>query len=274
MSSTKRVLIPLIIGYMALMAVFTFTDYSIAQAIYQPGTAFAKVFETIGTIPMPIMGIFACVSFWLLMDKGSIPKVILKTVLLAMAFMYFFFIGAFSIRDAMPGLFIPALAIYGAWTVASVFIARRWIAGDKREIFRKVVCVLLITCVVGVIGEDIIKSIFGRIRFYRLEELGVAFQPWYVIQGAMPFGDRFNSSFPSGHAAKSIMPLALLVLPYLTDKLQSKNARRLVVVCCVIFMLCTWIARMMDGMHYASDVLTGSFIVVLTFLLAKGHFLD
>ena len=63
MSSTKRVLIPLIIGYMALMAVFTFTDYSIAQAIYQPGTAFAKVFETIGTIPMPIMGIFACVSF-------------------------------------------------------------------------------------------------------------------------------------------------------------------------------------------------------------------
>ena len=42
----------------------------------------------------------------------------------------------------------------------------------------------------------------------------------------------------------------------------------------MIFMLCTWIARMMDGMHYASDVLTGSFIVVLTFLLAKGHFLD
>ena len=133
---------------------------------------------------------------------------------------------------------------------------------------------LLITCLVGVIGEDIIKSIFGRIRFYRLEELGAAFQPWYVIQGAMPFGDRFNSSFPSGHAAKAIMPLALLVLPYLTDKLQSKNARRVVVVCCVIFMLCVWVARMMDGMHYASDVLTGSFIVVLTFVLAKGHFLD
>lgn len=274
MLSTKRYIKPILIAYVALMVVFTFADYPIAWAIYHPGTGFAKLFETIATIPMPIMGIFATVSFWLAMDKGNKVKTVLMTVLLAMNFMYFFFIGAFSIRDAMPALFVPFLVLYGAWTVASVFIARRWLAGDAREMFVAVVKVLLITCAVGVIGEDIIKSIFGRIRFYRLESLGAEFQPWFVIQGAMPFGDRFNSSFPSGHAAKSIMPIALLVLPYLTDRLQKPETRRIVVTCCAVFMVLTWIARMMDGMHYASDVLTGSTIVVMTFLLAKERYLD
>lgn len=274
MLSTKRYIKPILIAYVALMVVFTFADYPIAWAIYHPGTGFAKLFETIATIPMPIMGIFATVSFWLAMDKGNKVKTVLMTVLLAMNFMYFFFIGAFSIRDAMPALFVPFLVLYGAWTVASVFIARRWLAGDAREMFVAVVKVLLITCAVGVIGEDIIKSIVGRIRFYRLESLGAEFQPWFVIQGAMPFGDRFNSSFPSGHAAKSIMPIALLVLPYLTDRLQKPETRRIVVICCAVFMVLTWIARMMDGMHYASDVLTGSTIVVMTFLLAKERYLD
>jgi len=274
MLSTKRYIKPILIAYVALMVVFTFADYPIARAIYHPGTGFAELFETIATIPMPIMGIFATVSFWLAMDKGNKVKTVLMTVLLAMNFMYFFFIGAFSIRDAMPALFVPFLVLYGAWTVASVFIARRWLAGDAREMFVAVVKVLLITCAVGVIGEDIIKSIFGRIRFYRLESLGAEFQPWFVIQGAMPFGDRFNSSFPSGHAAKSIMPIALLVLPYLTDRLQKPETRRIVVFCCAVFMVLTWIARMMDGMHYASDVLTGSTIVVMTFLLAKERYLD
>ena len=274
MLSTKRYIKPILIAYVALMVVFTFADYPIAWAIYHPGTGFAKLFETIATIPMPIMGIFATVSFWLAMDKGNKVKTVLMTVLLAMNFMYFFFIGAFSIRDAMPALFVPFLVLYGAWTVASVFIARRWLAGDAREMFVAVVKVLLITCAVGVIGVDIIKSIVGRIRFYRLESLGAEFQPWFVIQGAMLFGDRFNSSFPSGHAAKSIMPIALLVLPYLTDRLQKPETRRIVVICCAVFMVLTWIARMMDGMHYASDVLTGSTIVVMTFLLAKERYLD
>ena len=274
MRSTKRLLVPILIAFVVSMVVFTFVDLPIARAIYHPGTAYAKLFETIATIPMPIMGIFATVSFWLGMDKKNPVKTILMTVLLAMNFMYFFFIGAFSIRDAMPSLFVPFLVFYAAWAVASVFIARRWLSGEKREAFIAVSTVLLITCAVGVIGEDIIKCIFGRIRFYRLEELGAEFQPWYVIQGAMPFGDRFNSSLPSGHAAKSIMPITLLVLPYLTDKLQKFGTRRIVAVCCVAFMLFTWVARMMDGMHYASDVLTGSTIVVVTFLLAKAHYLD
>ena len=274
MLSTKRYLKPILIVYIALMVVFTFADYPIAQAIFHPGTAYAKFFETVATIPMPIMGIFACVSFWLAMDKVNKVKTVLMTVLLALNLMYFFFIGAFSIRDAMPPLFVPFLVVYGAWAVASVFIARRWLAGEKRETFIAVVRVLLITCAVGVIGEDIVKSIFGRIRFYRLADLGAEFQPWFVIQGSMPFGDRFNSSFPSGHAAKSIMPIALLVLPYLTGALKSEKSRRAVAACCAVFMLMTWIARMMDGMHYASDVLTGSTIVVVTFLLAKAHYLE
>jgi len=34
------------------------------------------------------------------------------------------------------------------------------------------------------------------------------------------------------------------------------------------------IARMMDGMHYATDVLTGAVVVILTFLISKNLILD
>ena len=142
-------------------------------------------------------------------------------------------------------------------------------ASEDRAVFRAVVMVLFIVCAVGVIGEDIIKTIFGRIRFYRLTDPIAEFRPWYVIQS-----HEFNSSFPSGHAAKAAMPFTVFVLPYLTDKLHSKGSRILVLSLCTVFMVCTWLARMMDGMHYASDVLTGSVIVLAAFLLCKDRYLD
>lgn len=267
----RAILVFLLGAYLVLLAVFTFTDLPIALWIYNPGTAYAKFFELFGTVPMPIMGVFASVSFFLftLQDTNKLWKKILLCAVIVLNFMYFYFIGAFSIRDAVPMLFIPSLILYAGWGVVSYFIARKYMASEQRSVFRAVVMVLFIVCAVGVIGEDIIKTLFGRIRFYRLTNPTAEFQPWYVIQS-----HEFNSSFPSGHSAKAAMPFAVFVLPYLTDKLRSKNSRAIVMALCSLFMVCTWLARMMDGMHYASDVLTGSVIVLVTFLLCKDRYLD
>lgn len=61
----KKLIIVIGIVYLILMGYFTFNDLKIALWIYNPGTAYAKVFEFLGTIPMPIMGIFACIAFML-----------------------------------------------------------------------------------------------------------------------------------------------------------------------------------------------------------------
>ena len=242
--------------YLFLMVVFTFTDLKIALWIYHPGTLFAKIFEFLGTIPMPIMGIFACVSFLMGMNEQNMVKRILLGFLIIMNLSYFFFIGAFSIRDAIAVMFVPFIILYALWGVASYFIARSYFGSDQEETFRKVVKVLLITCAVGVIGLDIIKTTFGRPRFYLLSDPVNQFKYWFYIQS-----HEFNSSFPSGHSAKAAMPFAIFVLPYLTDHLKKEKEKKLTFVLCTLFMVCTMIARMMDGMHYATDVLTGAVVV-------------
>ncbi|MBQ7737346.1 MAG: phosphatase PAP2 family protein [Oscillospiraceae bacterium] len=268
---TKTVLLTLTGAYLLLMVVFTLFDLPISLRLYHPGTAYAKFFELFGTVPMPIMGIFASISFLMLTWKREMKlwKKLLLCFVILLNFMYFFFIGSFSIRDAVPGLFYPSLIIYAGWGVFSICIAKKNMVGPEKEIFCRLVMVLFIVCAVGVIGEDIIKTTFGRIRFYRLTDPVQEFRPWYVIQS-----HEFNSSFPSGHAAKAAMPFAVFVLPYMTDKLKTAVSRRSTLILCTIFMLGTWLARIMDGMHYATDVLTGSFIVLITFLLCKAKYLD
>ena len=265
----KKLIIVIGIVYLILMGYFTFNDLKIALWIYNPGTAYAKVFEFLGTIPMPIMGIFACVAFLMDLRYDSKIKKILMGFLIVMNLSYFFFIGAFSIRDAISSMFVPFIILYALWGVASFFIARKYYASDKADEFRKVVRVLLATCAIGVIGLDIIKTTFGRPRFYLLDDPITQFKYWFIIQS-----HEFNSSFPSGHAAKSAMPFALFVLPYLTNHLKSNGSKAITLVLCITFMLCTMIARMMDGMHYATDVLTGAVVVILTFLISKNLILD
>ena len=55
----KKLIILIGAVYVLLMTIFTFNDLKIALWIYEQGTAYAKIFEFLGTIPMPIMGIFA-----------------------------------------------------------------------------------------------------------------------------------------------------------------------------------------------------------------------
>lgn len=265
----KKLIILIGSVYVLLMTIFTFNDLKIALWIYEPGTAYAKIFEFLGTIPMPIMGIFACVAFLMDLHYDKMIKKILMGFLIAMNLSYFFFIGAFSIRDAIPSMFVPFIIIYAVWGVVSFFIARKYYASNKAETFRKVVRVLLATCAIGVIGLDIIKTTFGRPRFYLLDDPISQFKYWFVIQS-----HEFNSSFPSGHAAKAAMPYAIFVLPYLTDHLKSNGPKAITFVLCTAFMLCTMLARMMDGMHYATDVLTGAVVVILTFLISKNLILD
>ena len=121
----KKLIIVIGIVYLILMGYFTFNDLKIALWIYNPGTAYAKVFEFLGTIPMPIMGIFACIAFLMDLRYDSKIKKILMGFLIVMNLSYFFFIGAFSIRDAISSMFVPFIILYALWGVASFFIARK-----------------------------------------------------------------------------------------------------------------------------------------------------
>jgi membrane-associated phospholipid phosphatase len=96
------------------------------------------------------------------------------------------------------------------------------------------------------------------VRYRDLDLLQTNFTDWFIANGI-----NGNQSFPSGHAAMGwmLLPLFLLVLK------MNNFVKSLSIL--LIFILATAItlSRVIIGAHYASDVLFGSFSVIITFLI-------
>jgi len=103
-----------------------------------------------------------------------------------------------------------------------------------------------------------IKYFWGRVRFRELDTAFSQFTPWYLPQGINGF-----DSFPSGHAAMGWMLLALLIL--LANKKQWIKYSAIVII--FLWGVTLALSRVVIGAHYASDVLFGSFFIIITFLI-------
>jgi membrane-associated phospholipid phosphatase len=108
-----------------------------------------------------------------------------------------------------------------------------------------------------------IKHLWGRVRFKDLDALYSEFTPWFL-----PNGINGNQSFPSGHAAMAWMILPLLLLVFN----KSKSIKVSLLILIISWGLAVSLSRVVIGAHYASDVLFGSFIVIIVFLaIIKPH---
>jgi len=107
-----------------------------------------------------------------------------------------------------------------------------------------------------VIGVQIVKYFWGRVRFRELDAFFSQFTPWYLPQGITGF-----DSFPSGHAAMGWMLIAVLVL---FDN-KKKWLKNLVLVVIILWGLLLASSRVIIGAHFASDVLFSSFFIIITF---------
>jgi membrane-associated phospholipid phosphatase len=109
----------------------------------------------------------------------------------------------------------------------------------------------------------VIKYVWGRVRFRELDAAFSQFTPWYCPQGITGF-----DSFPSGHAATGFILLAIIILLE-KKKLWIKNLALVVIILWGILLASS---RVVIGAHYASDVLFGSFFIILTFLLFHKYY--
>lgn len=116
-----------------------------------------------------------------------------------------------------------------------------------------------------VICIQVVKYFWGRVRFRDLDAFYSQFTPWYIPQGFTGF-----DSFPSGHAAMGWMLLPIFILLSKRTNLIKYSALALIIIWALVLSL----SRIIIGAHYASDVLFGSFFMIVTFLLFYQHYIN
>jgi membrane-associated phospholipid phosphatase len=269
-----------------MLAVGTFADYQIAQAIYAPDNPLVIFVSTLGLFPMAYP---ACFLLGVLMQrslasqKTPLLRVVgaVLCVVLAMLFGALITRAVLSVRDGFGGMTgheLPTLARMGIGVVAGGGLcALGFGAGksnDAKDLARRVLLVVVVL-VASYVVIELVKGFMARPRPRTLfaGHEGIAFSPWYSkTSGTQEFMAAFGlekdafKSFPSGHSLQAASFLAAfyglsLVYPGLRQKLGIALAVE------IVFTLTIMACRMILGAHFLSDVSVGALVGVVAFLV-------
>ena len=269
-----------------MLAVGTFMDYQIAQAIYTPDNPLVIFLSTLGLLPMfyPV-----CFLLGVLVQRSAASRkpLVLRIVGAAVCVLLAALFGALitrsvlSIRDGFGGLVgaeLSAEVRMGIGVVVGVVLcALGFGAGkknDAKDLARRVL-VATAVLVVSYLAVEVVKNFMARPRprVVLAGYDGITFSPWYQKpSGAEGLMAAFNlerdafKSFPSGHSVQAAALLAAfyglsLVYPGLRQKLG------IALVAEIIFALVVMSCRMILGAHFLSDVSTGALVSVIAFFI-------
>ena len=269
-----------------LLAVGTFADYQIAQAIYAPDNPVVIFISSLGLIPLvyPICFLLGVlVQRSLVSKKSQILRIAgaLLCVLLAALAGALITRSLLSIRDGFGGIVgaeLPTLARAGIGVVVGLALcAFGYSAGkknDAKDLARRMI-VVVVVLVASYLVLEVVKNCMARPRprtlFAGYE--GIVFSPWYsqtsgTEQLMATYGlekDAFKS-FPSGH---SLQAVSLLAAFYGVSLVYPSLRQRLGVMLVVefVFGLTIMSCRMILGAHFLSDVSVGALFGVVAFLI-------
>ena len=159
--------------------------------------------------------------------------------------------------------FAPAALLGGAAVAGMVFLLCSRIPREWREKYLYVAAVCAVTILVGLALVEVLKALFGRVRFREMAEPYGEFTRWFV-----PKGYTGSKSFPSGHTAHAASLFGLLAF---CDYPQHRGKERVLTLCFFLWTLLMAVYRVRIGAHFASDVLFGGTLmfVIATVVRAK-----
>ena len=262
------ILTSILVFYCLLMILFTFFDYQITNALFSPKTGYGIFFEATGPMFMPFFVMFSTVGLIMNLKFKNKTKQIISYIGLGFLYLYATFMGVMThLYSYAPWMFIPSIVIYVCFTLFTVYLNKQLIHKYPKLINRhvRILLTILITASISLVGVDIIKSIFGRIRYLDLNDAS-QFKPWYHINDFL-----FNSSFPSGHTARATTTLCFSLIPLYFGK---KKLFYVIFGIACAFAVMTGISRLFEGMHYPTDIATGFAIILLAFYISKYYLLD
>lgn len=127
---------------------------------------------------------------------------------------------------------------------------------------------LILMALIGLCGYavssgliNLMKTVWGRVRFRDLTEGYGGFTAWYVINGNT--GDH---SFPSGHTGSAGVTYYLLYLSFVSEKWRKRAW--LCFAGAFVYTSTVAATRLVMGAHYLSDVAVGGTVVFTCVLLS------
>lgn len=250
--------------WIILAVIFGIYDLEISKHLVNQNSGWAKFLQDYGMIPglfVILSGIYIYYSF--IKTKSDLWSYIQKVVFFLVGSGLIFYLFDIILGKVVTNNLIVFLIISFAISLI-VFITLHFKSQVQNILAIRYARVVVEVSLFGyVIFIQVVKYFWGRVRFRELDAAFSQFTPWYLPQGITGY-----DSFPSGHAAMGWMLLPLLIL------LSNKNEwiKNLSFVLIFIWAVVLAFSRVVIGAHYASDVLFGSFFIIMTFVIFKNHF--
>jgi membrane-associated phospholipid phosphatase len=247
-----------------LAVIFGIYDLDISKQIVNQNSVWARFLENYGMLP----GLFVILSgiyiyYSVIKTKSDVWSYIQKVVFFLVSSGLIFYLFDILLGNVVTDRLLTFLIISSSISII-IFIILHKVNQVQSAIAVSYAKVVLGMALFGyVIFIQGIKYFWGRFRFRELDAAFSQFAPWYLPQGIAG-----SDSFPSGHAAMGWMLLALLIL--LTNKKQWVKYSAFILI--FLWGVVLALSRVVIGAHYSSDVLFGSFFIIITFLLFNKNY--
>ena len=268
--TANKVLLSVIIAWIVVAIIFAFYDLAISETLYNAASPVAQYVQYFGEIPGILFGLFALFTLGTNLEfngKKNTKIFFIAEIAISVFLIYYvlnLILNYFQINfnyisfagvPVFLGIVLVSLVGFHIFeTKLSEFQKRKYL-------FAKV---SVMTFVVAAFIVEVLKILWGRVRFRDLTAGFTNFTSWYLPQGITG-----GHSFPSGHAY-----LAWILIPLFLLFINKKGIGKwLVMGITIIYGFFISIERIIAGAHYASDVLFSAGIVIITFLIIyKAHF--
>jgi membrane-associated phospholipid phosphatase len=267
---TKKIVLPVAAVAVALLAVGTFYDLRIDEALYSPTNLFGLVFAKLGMAPevsLVTVAVGLLVGSLLRIGRCCRPVALAACVIVAIA-------GAcWALPYTTESFIYFCKSIVVSAVVTSVFflasVYAGWRLGEKHG---EAVLIVALVGVLSIVGGRLIvnalKLYMGRRRFFTMTDPASQFTCWYIPQ-TRAANEHFRS-FPSGHSFASMTALWVCLWPLFIDYCKEHLRQWIggLAIAAFAFALLTMTSRLVLGKHFLSDVVVGASVYLCCFGLA------
>lgn len=267
-SIVNKVLIIIIITWVALATIFGFTDLAISAAVADRDSPWGNFGADYGEAPgygFIAIAIGILIAAAISKKNEDIHKQKYPALILSLIFVGVMIYGIIDDhqRTAITtgGIGLPLLG----------FTLITW--NKQWSNWQKFALVIVILAILNpLLLVQIIKLVWGRVRPRDVLWEGGIFTEWWVINGYTG-----NQSFPSGHTAMGWMFLPLLILAANRIK-ENRSSKNILIAISLSILVLGWglfvgMSRVAVGAHYASDALfSTAFASIITIWLYKRYY--